>query len=977
MARNRITCPFCHKTHSLRPGQNLPTDASCPKCGEYLVDDDLPTHRGQAFNDDSERQSERLQIFLLAGACVLALTLSVVAYVVVSDRSPKVADDTLNTETPDAQTEETSHSPATEPSETTHLPQPEETITTASPSIPQAITDTSLPQSQQPVADGNTGNRPPERSADQSNSPSDKTVARQPGWFTFSDTDNFQFEFEVRAEHESGTEVITGRSTYSVQQRDMEISDNAETEKGSGTAFVITSDGHLLSCAHVVDRASTVNVKIGNRDYPARIIASDPVRDLALLKIEATNLHPVKLADSGQVRLGQEVRVIGFPLSRLLGTGIKVTTGTVSGIVQNPTTEEFQIDAAVNPGNSGGPVFRSDGSVVGVASSRLSGADVSGVGFCVPSNQAREFLNAHGLSFSPEPMAQPLDGPSLVELVSPAVAYVSVEIGPSPNDRSTRLSFHSVFHDRHEARLRAIPPRFPTGGNVPTIHRGTLDVTRFGNLLEDDDGPQLPYLIGAPSQLPFVPLPQTSQSKWTVSNSTALVFEEEAPNQRGLPEMRFRFPFDRQAPRSIVKSIPAVETSDYELVSLTGDKAVIKQDYEFRTTKPEEGQIFRMGGAAKFTIDIKRGITSHYDFSGVYSVESQSVTLKVPLTIKGTGTHQKPKPPQSASSSPSVARTTSPPERSVINSSGTAEKLDYPVKVMIPEMGWGIKSLAFHPNNKFVAAGKADDYVELYDIDTGNKIFTAGRLRELGTILSLKFTPNGKQLLAGGYRGLIQVWNVADNGLLTPVGTYAGHKRNVTLLEISPNSEFVISGGGEKQAQIWDLKTLEEKFTTPSFEANEFAFRFLNDEQVLVSDGRVLREFNVSSGELARELTLRNTGSTTAICFSPDGKTVAVTDGYSVLRWSTSNGKAEPELKGKEVLWDVEFTRDSQTLVCGGRGHLVFWNLRQQERDGHLMLGDSIQYVKPLTLSSDGKYVACYPSSAGQSLWVFELPNVD
>lgn len=908
----------------------------------------------------------------------MALAVSVIAYAVVSNRSPKLADDASIAEIPDANAEESSSAPVSDSSSPTRTPETEESITHASPAIPQATTDTSLTQSQRPVSDGDKENRPADRRADdESNQPSDSTLAHQSGWFTFADTDDYQFEFEVRAEHESGTEVITGRSTYTVQQRDMEISDNVETEKGSGTAFVITAEGHLLSCAHVVDRATIVNVTIGNRSYPAQVIASDPVRDLALLKVEATNLHPVKLADSGQVRLGQEVRVIGFPLSRLLGTGIKVTTGTVSGIVQNPTTEEFQIDAAVNPGNSGGPVFRSDGSVVGIASSRLSGVDVSGVGFCVPSNQAREFLNAHGLSLPPEPAAQPLDGPSLVESVSPAVAFVSVEIGPSPNDRSTRLSFHSNFYGRHEARLRAVPPRFPTGRNASNINRGTLDITRFGNLLKEDEGPQLPYLIGAPSQLPFVPLPKTSQTKWTVSSSTSLVFEEDAPGQPGLPEMRFGFPFDRQPPRSIVKSLPAVETSDFELVSLTGDKAVIKQDYEFRTTKPEEGQIFRMEGNAKITIDLKRGFTSNYDFTGVYSVHSQAVTLKVPLTVKGTGTPKEPKPSQPTSPSTSVARTKSAPERSVINSSGTAEKLDYPLKVMIPEMGWGIKSLAFHPNQKFVAAGKADDYVEIYDIETGNKIFTAGRLRDLGTILSLKFTPDGKQLVAGGYRGLVQVWDVAENGLLTPVGTYSGHKRNVTSLAISPNSEFVISGGGEKQAHIWNLKTLEEKFTTPSFESNEFAFHFLNDERVLASDGRVLREFDLSSEKSVRELTLRSTGSTTAICFSPDGETVAVTDGYSVFRWSTSDGKAEPELKGKEVLWDVEFTRDSKTLVCGGRGHLVFWNLREQERDGHLMLGDSIQYVKPLTLSSDGHYVACYPSSAGQALWVFELPNND
>ena len=215
----------------------------------------------------------------------------------------------------------------------------------------------------------------------------------------------------------------------------------AEEPRGAtGTAFVVGKGGYLLTCAHVVRDAVKVRVSIGGKSYDAAVLSVDDKRDLALLQVSAKDLPPLPLANSNAVELGQEVRAFGFPIASVLGVDIKVTKGSLSGDSRREARKVFQIDAAVNHGNSGGPLVNETGEVIGVVNAGLTGPSISNVSFAVPINYAKQLLSNEGVEFEKEGAKEKLDGPALVKRVSPAVAFVVVwrkgadHAGPRPPD---------------------------------------------------------------------------------------------------------------------------------------------------------------------------------------------------------------------------------------------------------------------------------------------------------------------------------------------------------------------------------------------------------------------------------------------------------------------------------------------------------------------------------------------------------------
>lgn len=792
--------------------------------------------------------------------------------------------------------------------------------------------------------------------------------------FTFSDGDAYRFQYTVTVELEDHTEVTTGSVNYSIQGRNRQRSNVPTAGTSTGTAFAVSANGLLVTCAHVVANASEIEVTLSGQKYVAEVVAEDDSTDLALLKIDAQDLTVLSLSAADSAQLGQDIRVLGFPLSDVLGTEIKVTRGTISGILQRSGQRQIQIDAAVNPGNSGGPVVNSQGEVVGVTSAKLNGVEINRVGFCVPTSVLRDLLKKHDVQLPESTPRLELDGPALVAATTPAVAFVQTKTGPSEATQHTELNFHGNFHTRITDARGLTIPSFRLRGSGLGMGRGNMLLTHQGEVIRTSEEEQLPLLLGPPSELALFEIQNRKRNNWTTRKNTSLIQERQQTTASGIPLPRYRDPFGRRRNSEVVKVLPAVEIVKYTVQSDNDQELVVGKDFDFHTTATDNGQIIRMVGQGTIHFDKQRGCTSRYEFKGTYLVESEQVTLKVPLKVEGTLVGREQLEKEQAQLAARAATAASNP--TVVNSiSKTAPRLDRDVKQQIPEMGWGIKSLAFSPNGRFVAAGKSDDYVELYDVETGRKIFTEGRLRELGNISSIRFSPDGQFLLAGGFKGLIKIWDVADNGLLTPMSDFSLHTREVSTLAISPDGQKVLSGGSGKQIRCWNLKTQQAEFVVDGFKYGKFGIHFVDANSAYISDGLLLRLVDMATGEIKSEKTLRDSGSANNVFFAPDGSAVTVTEGYSLKRWSTPDGKELPELKGTEVLWDAEYTVDGKQIVAGGRGHLVVWDLDKQERQGHILLGDSIMYVKPLTISKDGRYVACYPSSAGQSLWIFDLQS--
>lgn len=165
---------------------------------------------------------------------------------------------------------------------------------------------------------------------------------------------------------------------------------------GAGSGVIISENGYIVTCAHVVSGASAIEVQDSeNRTYQAVLIAASEKTDLALIKIDAQGLTPAELGDSDSYGPGDMIYVVGNPLGNFV---LSVSQGIISGMdrtvnINGNVMSLTQVDAAVNPGNSGGGLFDSQGRLIGVVNAKNTGIDVEGMGFAIPIGKVREVLD--------------------------------------------------------------------------------------------------------------------------------------------------------------------------------------------------------------------------------------------------------------------------------------------------------------------------------------------------------------------------------------------------------------------------------------------------------------------------------------------------------------------------------------------------------------------------------------------------------
>lgn len=197
----------------------------------------------------------------------------------------------------------------------------------------------------------------------------------------------------------ASNQVPRGFEPFFPQQRNRE----PIIQRGSGSGFIVSNDGYILTNNHVVDGAQKVTVQLlDRRSFPARVVGTDPTTDVAVIKIEARSLTPVALGSSTTTRIGEWVLAIGNPLGANLT--FTVTQGIVSakgrGLPSLPGRSELSIqdfiqtDATINPGNSGGPLVNVRGEVIGINSAIASETGYSqGYGFAIPIDLARNVMD--------------------------------------------------------------------------------------------------------------------------------------------------------------------------------------------------------------------------------------------------------------------------------------------------------------------------------------------------------------------------------------------------------------------------------------------------------------------------------------------------------------------------------------------------------------------------------------------------------
>ena len=165
-------------------------------------------------------------------------------------------------------------------------------------------------------------------------------------------------------------------------------------QSGAGSGVIISQDGYILTCAHVVSGATSVKVQLDGSDesYDATIVGQDSTSDIAVLKIDATGLTPAVIGDSDALAVGEVAVAVGNPLGTLSNT---VTDGVVSALNRQVTVQDndmtlIQTDASISPGNSGGGLFNGNGELIGIVNAKSSYSEAEGIGFAIPINTAME-----------------------------------------------------------------------------------------------------------------------------------------------------------------------------------------------------------------------------------------------------------------------------------------------------------------------------------------------------------------------------------------------------------------------------------------------------------------------------------------------------------------------------------------------------------------------------------------------------------
>ncbi len=250
-------------------------------------------------------------------------------------------------------------------------------------------------------------------------------------------------------------------------------------QQGQGSGFILDKQGLILTNNHVINNAQRVEVTLSDKHkYKATVMGVDKNHDLALLKINAPNLTPAVLADSQNLIVGQRVYAIGNPfgLSGTMTRGIISAIRSIHGPENNPIEDAIQTDAAVNPGNSGGPLLNSRGEVIGITTLIANnGADQSsGIGFAIPINTAKAVLD---------------DFAKYGRVRRPSLDIVTIPIGPDIAEQLGLPADYGILIDR--VMPGGAAEKAGLHGGTQRAYQGNTPVMLGGDLIVGMDGQEI------------------------------------------------------------------------------------------------------------------------------------------------------------------------------------------------------------------------------------------------------------------------------------------------------------------------------------------------------------------------------------------------------------------------------------------------------------------------------------------------------
>jgi len=455
------------------------------------------------------------------------------------------------------------------------------------------------------------------------------------------------YSMKIEADTDDSVETQEGNCIINVRQTDSARKAAGSERKGTGTGFVVNPNGYLVTCAHVAADAIKIDVALGGKVYQANVLAVDHENDLALIQIQAQGLATLTLGNSDAIKIGQDVRALGFPLSSVLGESIKATRGTLAGETVIDGQKVFQVDASINPGNSGGPLVSETGAVIGVNIAKLTGDTISNVGFATKVNEVKKLLASKNVAFSADGWTEKLEGGTLVERVSPAVALLTVIMGQNTAENTFRLDARGHLRSQHKAKPGAT-------GRTVTVNRSVnntniVDVNSLGEILtEITPGIELPYMLGDLGHLFVKPVPPDGRPRWgREKEGTFDIDVEQNPGSGRPPNIPFPIP-GRGRPfgaRPFGPAMPQQKANaqkikfqarlkdNYTRGAMTGDLIRIERHFEFSITAVGAPFSLKITMDGPLNFDVKNGLIHDLEYKGTHNTTEQGKSANVAFSV--------------------------------------------------------------------------------------------------------------------------------------------------------------------------------------------------------------------------------------------------------------------------------------------------------------------------------------------------------
>jgi S1-C subfamily serine protease len=438
-------------------------------------------------------------------------------------------------------------------------------------------------------------------------------------------SDIVTYRFNVGDTHTYRLKITAGKLTprpilrecvYEVMKRAKNEWNKAEA---SGTGFVVAANGHVATCAHVIARASKIEVVLNQKTYPAKVVAQDPRTDLAILKIDAQDLEVCPLGDSDTVELAETIRVFGYPLSTVLGTDLKAVTGSISGLIADAEGgRRIQTDASINPGNSGGPLINDFGQVIGIASSKLSDRMASSVGLAVPVSELQKMLARLEIPQIKSSTAERLSGPEIARQIKAGVAFIRTEgFQGKVVDVNVRLNEQNMLPGSPAFALRML------GGGAPR-HDGEMKINEFGEVMEESgEAGLLPFGLGPLNQFCLVPMDYLGRSVWSTERQMVLqldegptdllsaIFEQHRQNAPAFG------PFAQRRQQKPPVLVTAEETVNYKRLDQQQESILkVQRTYRLVTLDKEDAPALEVKGTSEIEFDKTIGVPVRGQYTG-------------------------------------------------------------------------------------------------------------------------------------------------------------------------------------------------------------------------------------------------------------------------------------------------------------------------------------------------------------------------